>query len=113
MKLYCHCENIKVEVAKPEQVTSCNCSICSRYQALWGYYKPDEVEISIGSAGEKCYSWGDNEIAFVHCKNCGCVVYYRTVAGSPEPRVAINFRMIDETIAKEIPICFFNGKELL
>jgi len=113
LKLTCHCKNIEIHVQPPEQVTSCNCSICSRYQTLWGYYKPDEVKIDVGAFGVGTYIWGDKELEFVHCKNCGCVTHYQTITGSENPTVAINFRMAPEESISGISVRKFNGKELL
>lgn len=113
LKLTCHCENIEINVVAPQQVTSCNCSVCSRYQTLWGYYKPDEVGIDVGSFGAGSYIWGDKELEFVHCKNCGCVTHYRTIAGTSDHKVAVNFRMAPEELISEVPVRNFNGKELL
>ena len=113
MEISCHCKNIKIQAELPSQITSCNCSICSRYNTLWGYYSPDAVEIEVGKKGEAFYIWGDKMLEFVRCANCGCVTHYRTVAGDPEPKIALNFRMVSESLIAGIPVRYFNGKELL
>lgn len=113
LSVSCHCGNLKIEVSPPTQVTRCNCSICSRYQALWGYYDPDEVVVSTGPAGEDTYIWGDKMLEFVRCANCGCVSYYRMVPGTPDPKVGVNFRMLPEEQISEVPVRHFNGRELL
>ena len=113
MQVTCHCKNISIEVAPPTQITSCNCSICSRYSALWGYYKPNEVKITIGEGGEHFYSWGDNELEFVRCAKCGCVTHYRTVDRYPNPKIAVNFRLVSNDLISNTPMRYFNGKELL
>jgi hypothetical protein len=110
LKLTCHCNNIQIDIELPSQVTSCNCSICSRYKALWGYYDPRDVKILVGDAGESFYLWGDKELEFVRCSNCGCVTHYRTILGDSEPRIAVNFRLADEESIAEIPVRYFNGK---
>jgi hypothetical protein len=112
MELSCHCGNIKIDVNKPEKVTRCNCSICSRYMSLWGYYSPEQPKISIGSYGTDSYSWGDKELDFVRCANCGCVTHYQTKAGQSDPRVAINFGMARGYVT-DVPIRYFNGAEEL
>lgn len=98
-------------MAKPKQVTQCNCSICSRYMSLWGYYQPNEVKIEIGSYGASSYSWGDEELDFIHCSNCGCVTHYKTKPNQPDPRVAVNFNM-DKQQVTNVPIRYFNGAEM-
>lgn len=112
MKLSCHCKNIELEVADPDQVNCCNCSICSRYQALWGYYEPQHVKVNVGLAGEDVYIWNDREIEFVRCSECGCVTHYRTVDGQPEPTIAVNFRMAPTEVVERIPVRYSNGQSL-
>jgi hypothetical protein len=113
MKISCHCHNIEIEVPPPDQLTVCNCSICSRYQALWGYYQPAAVRVNVGEAGEQFYTWNDHEIEFVRCSGCGCVTYYRVAAGLPDPKIAVNFRMAPAELLTDVPVRYFNGKELL
>lgn len=112
MKLSCHCNNIEIEVTEPGNVNCCNCSICSRYQALWGYYEPQDVEVRVGPAGEHLYLWNDREIEFVRCAHCGCVTHYRTVDGQPNPRIGVNFRMAPAELSERISIRYSNGRDM-
>jgi hypothetical protein len=110
MKLSCDCNNIEITVANPAQATICNCAICSRYQALWGYYSPDEVQVVVGAFGINVYLRGDREIEFVRCANCGCVTHYRTLPEDNDPLIAVNFRMAQGQI-DDIPLRYHNGKD--
>ncbi|VUD69352.1 hypothetical protein TDB9533_04719 [Thalassocella blandensis] len=110
MNINCHCQNICIDVDTPAQLTQCNCSICRRYQALWAYYTPEDVHITVGSAGEAFYCWGDKEIEFVRCAQCGCVTHYRSLSS---PRIAVNFNMLENALISEIPIRHFDGKTRL
>lgn len=112
MKLTCHCTNIQITVAVPEELNSCNCSLCSRYQSLWGYYRPTDVEIETGNAGKSIYAWSDHEIQFVRCANCGCATHYRTMPSDPDPIIGVNFRMAPEEDLTEIPVRYSNGRSL-
>ncbi|WP_456243500.1 GFA family protein [Teredinibacter purpureus] len=112
MELTCHCGNVKIEVSKPDQVTQCNCSICSRYMSLWGYYQPDEPKIEIGKRGVEAYSWGDHELDFIRCGHCGCVTHYETKTGQPNPKTAINFGLARQQVS-DVPIRYFNGAQEL
>lgn len=110
MKLTCHCKNIQIEVQVPNDLNCCNCSICSRYQALWGYYEPSSVQIEMGSVGENVYTWNDREIEFVRCAGCGCVTHYRTLPGGRDPKIGVNFRMAPEEALAKIPVRYSNGR---
>jgi hypothetical protein len=46
IKASCHCGAVIIQVAaRPERLTSCNCSICRRLGSLMAYYRPDDVVI--------------------------------------------------------------------
>lgn len=112
MQLSCHCKNVIIEAEKPNRVTECNCSVCSRYGALWGYYAPDDVRIQIGPLASQSYCWGDCEIDFVRCANCGCITHYQTKPGQHQPRIAVNFGLARAAVA-DVPVRYFNGAEEL
>jgi hypothetical protein len=112
MELSCHCGNVQIEAEKPAQLTQCNCSICSRYMSLWGYYAPEEPIIRVGIKGTESYSWGDNELDFIRCSDCGCVTHYQTKQGQPNPVVAVNFGMARNEVAA-ISVRHFNGAQQL
>ena len=71
----CHCGAITVIVPRlPDHINHCQCTICRRYGAAWGYYHPDEVKIETKpNAVTKQYIWGDRDISFNFCDTCGCV----------------------------------------
>ena len=112
MELSCHCGNVKIDVDRPQSVTECNCSICNRYMALWGYYSPELPKLTVGPLGTHSYSWGDNELDFVRCANCGCVTHYQTKPGQSNPKIAINFGM-NRIAEVDIPVRYFNSAEEL
>jgi hypothetical protein len=73
----CHCGAIRLHVRQmPRTVTSCNCSICRRYGALWAYYKPTSVRIEAPKRGLSKYSWNQRIRDYHRCKRCGCVTHY-------------------------------------
>ncbi len=106
----CHCGNVEVEINDlPESLTSCNCSICNRYGALWGYYKAAEVVVKTNMSELKTYTWGDEYIDFHHCGNCGCVTHYTSRPKSDMDRVGVNFRMFDRELVTNISKRHFDG----
>ena len=113
MNLECHCKNIKITTSDlPQELTSCNCSICRRYNSLWGYYHPGLVSVEIADAGSIGYLWNDKCIEFVHCRKCGCVTHYQTLPDDLAPKIAINFRMAIPEDIKGIKIRYFNGADM-
>jgi hypothetical protein len=80
--------------------------------AVWGYYQPEEPKIVIGKFGSHSYSWGDHQLDFIRCKNCGCVSHYETKPGQSSVKIAVNFGL-DRELVKEVPRRYFNGAEEL
>ncbi|PQE04367.1 glutathione-dependent formaldehyde-activating enzyme protein [Rutstroemia sp. NJR-2017a BBW] len=76
----CHCGAISITAPRlPEYINQCQCTICRRYGAAWGYYHPDEVKIETLGEKEKVirkYVWGDRDLEFCFCGGCGCVCYW-------------------------------------
>jgi len=108
----CHCGNIELSVSKlTDTATTCTCSICSRYAALWGYFTQTEVTVSIGKFGAKQYSHGDKLINFIHCKNCGCLTHYASTQSGPEERLVVNYRMFGKTVLDKLLIRVFDGAD--
>ena len=108
IKLQCHCGNIGMEVKQlPDLLGDCNCSICRRYKSLWGYYAPEDVTIT----GEELssYIWGDKDVDFRRCSNCGCVTHYITTDKCPTKILAVNFRMADPGVYKTVTIRAIDG----
>ncbi len=110
LKASCHCGAVRLEIPyKPKSLTSCNCSICRRYQALWGYYSQSEVKVIARPDDLTAYVWGDRQLEFFHCKVCGCCTHYEAVEKGPEARLAVNAQMMDPEDRKDIPVRRFDG----
>ncbi len=90
----CHCTAIRLLVKKPESVLDCSCTICRRYGALWAYPKPEDVQLSQGASATDTYIWGDKDLAFHRCAECGCVTHFSTVPPSSPRIFGVNARMI-------------------
>ncbi len=107
----CHCGQVELKASVlPPSVTSCNCSICRRYGALWAYYSPADVSIT-EQQPSSVYSWGEKEIDFHFCSNCGCLTHYRSVNNPKFERTVINARMMEPAILDQIPVRYFDGAE--
>ena len=107
----CHCGNIKWSYEKPlERATACNCTLCSRYGALWAYGYLNEGITILGST--KSYARGRKINGFHFCESCGCVGYY-LANGKDEKgrlRIAVNLRMAnDPAKIAALPVEHFDG----
>ncbi|KAL6245008.1 hypothetical protein RBB50_007783 [Rhinocladiella similis] len=105
----CHCGAITVTVPRlPKYANSCQCTICRRYGAAWGYYNPDEVKIETKpGAITKKYIWGDRTVSFDFCDSCGCVCYWfplkpPAAADGGEYQMGVNTNNIDPEVLKYV-----------
>jgi hypothetical protein len=108
----CHCGNVTLTIRRlTNDATKCNCSLCRRYAALWGYLTDSEVSVAVGEFGLKSYEHGDRCISFKHCANCGCVTHYTSTPRSGSDRVAVNYNMFSSDLIESIRVRCFDGAE--
>lgn len=108
----CHCGNVQLSIPElTETATSCNCSICSRYGAIWGYFTLANVDITIGINGINSYCHGDKQIIFHSCNLCGCTTHYSSTSPSPDSRLAVNYRMFKAFFSSSTRIRLFDGAD--
>ncbi|UIP28771.1 GFA family protein [Photobacterium sp. TLY01] len=108
----CHCGNVRLTIARlTETATRCNCSLCHRYGALWGYLTESEVAVQVGESGTEYYEHGDKCIHFHRCKRCGCVTHYSSAPASGSDRLAVNYSMFSAREIRPIRIRLFDGAD--
>jgi hypothetical protein len=109
----CHCGAVRVEVDhRPATLTSCNCSVCRRYGALWGYYTSRAVRIGAAPDTLVAYAWGDRSLEFLHCRGCGCVVLWHSRSDrGDDTRIGLNARMLDPGEIAGLPVRHLDGAD--
>ncbi|USD64036.1 aldehyde-activating protein [Vibrio sp. SCSIO 43136] len=108
----CHCGNVTISISKvTPTAVSCNCSICHRYAAIWGFFTEKEVSLDVGSVGLDTYCHGDKMINFNRCKGCGVVTHYTSTQPSPEARFAVNYRIFHREVLDITKIRLFDGAD--
>lgn len=106
----CHCGAVRIHVPRaPRTVTSCNCSICRRYGALWAYYKASTVQIE-APKGKLCsYSRRRKVRAFFRCKRCGCVTHYKYLKKWGSGTVGVNATNFEPRVLQGVRIRELDG----
>ena len=92
----------------PEEVGSCNCSICRRTGILWSYYRPSEVGIEAEEGATTPYIWGDKCLALHHCRTCGCITHWENLMPEGD-RMGINARLLEGFDAEKAKRRFIDG----
>ena len=105
----CHCGAVRLTLpAAPEDLASCNCSICRRLGGLWGYYRSDEVTVSDPDGRLVGYVQGDATLTTGQCGIGGCTTHW-----SPRDpaymRMGVNLRLFDPEVWEPLPRRLVDG----
>lgn len=102
----CHCGQIRMILHEtPSDAAECNCSICRRTGCLWHHCHPGAVAVDGQGVS---YQQGDCALDLWHCPTCGCTTHW-TPTDSAYPRMAVNLRMFDPTLVRELPRRMIDG----
>jgi hypothetical protein len=118
----CHCGATQFTVAvRPETVTRCTCSFCSKRGALWAYYE-NEGDFVLTTPLDRAatYQWRSRMVEHHHCATCGCGTWSRSPLWNAETkrpvagkfRVAVNAWLLEEFDPDAQPIKVIDGKNL-
>lgn len=96
MKGTCHCGRVAIRLAAPPPfLNACNCSLCMKLGAAWGYYAPADVEIAGTTGGYERADVERPSITVHFCNDCGATVNWSPAAHRPQGRMGINMRLFD------------------
>lgn len=115
MKLSCHCGTVRIEVAaRSDYVNECNCSLCSKSGARWGYFHPSQVAVEGPTTGY-CRGDKDEPGAEVHfCPKCGSTTHFRltpnTVAKHGDGLMGVNMGLADAADLAGLELRFPDGR---
>jgi hypothetical protein len=105
----CHCGAVRLTLPEPpEDLGSCNCSLCRRIGGLWGYYRPDEVAVQDPDGRLIGYVQGDATLTSWHCAQCGCTTHWSPRDPALE-RMGVNLRLFDPAVWEPLPRRFIDG----
>ena len=95
MRGACHCGAVSINVpASPDYLNQCNCTLCTKLGALWGYYSPDQVEIE---GARRAYQRADADpptIIAHFCEQCGATIDWSPVDPASH-RMGVNMRLFE------------------
>ncbi len=110
LKGRCHCGQVGWRFdGVPDHATACNCSMCRRRGALWGY---GHEGINVHVDGEPAvYVWGDAALGTHFCPTCGIVAYWRGLTTDAEGRrrMGFNLRLAEPEAVADIPVHHLDG----
>lgn len=107
----CHCGRATIRLPRrPDYVSHCNCSLCSKTGFQGIYFGSDELEI----AGEfASYVRSDIEepcLTQWRCANCGCPTHWTPLSEPPHERMGVNARLVDPAVLEGVEVREVDGR---
>src|SRR5687768_338745 len=115
LKLSCHCGQIRVECKKPpDYINACNCTLCSKAGARWGYFRPSDVSVE-GTAKGYCREDKDDPAAEIRfCAKCGSTTHFvltpSAVSRFGNSVMGVNMGLADESDLTGVELRYPDGQ---
>ena len=115
LQLSCLCGRIRVETAKPPDfIHECNCTLCRKAGARWGYFHPSEVSVQGEAEGYCRDDKADPNARLQFCARCGVTTHFvlteNAVARHGNVVMGVNMRLADERDLAGIELRFPDGQ---
>lgn len=115
LHLTCLCGRIRVEIAKrPDFIHECNCTLCSKSGAQWGYFHPSEVRIEGEAEGYCRQDKPDPGALLQFCGTCGVTTHFVLTEGAAARHgnvvLGVNMRLADEGDLAGVELRYPDGR---
>jgi hypothetical protein len=115
IELSCLCGQARVTLAKrPDYINACNCTLCSKSGARWGYFDPSEVQVEGVTHGYSRDDKGDPSAEIRFCPTCGATTHFvltaSAVAKFGNTLMGVNMALADERALAGIELRFPDGR---
>ncbi|MBC2665934.1 aldehyde-activating protein [Novosphingobium flavum] len=111
----CHCGAVRITLGKrPDYINACNCSICGKSGARWGYFHPSEVHITGATTAYHRSDKAEPGTNFHFCPVCGSTTHFSltesAVAKYGNTLMGVNMWLADESELAGIELRFPDGR---
>jgi hypothetical protein len=115
LKLSCHCGRVGVRIEKrPDFIHDCNCTLCQKTGAIWGYFQPSEVAVQGATTGYSRDDKAEPGVSIRFCSNCGATTHFElteaTIAKFGNTMLGVNMRLADENDLEGVEQRYPNGR---
>jgi hypothetical protein len=115
IELSCHCGAVCIEVrTRPEFLHECNCTLCSKTGASWGYFAPEDVTVAGHTTGYSRSDKPEPAVAVHFCPTCGSTTHFRltpaAVVVHGDVQMGVNMRLADQDQLAGVELRFPDGR---
>ena len=107
----CHCGEVRITLPRaPDQVTHCNCSMCTKSGFRGIYFSGEEVRVEGGElAGYVRADIDEPFLTLWHCARCGTTTHWTPLTAPPHERIGVNGRLFDADRIAAFPVREVDG----
>ena len=115
MTISCLCGRIRLTLTKrPEFIHECNCTMCTKAGARWGYFHPAEVTVAGETAGYSREDKVEPNAAIQFCARCGSTTHFvlteQAVARFGNSMMGVNMWLANEDELAGIELRYPDGR---
>jgi hypothetical protein len=106
----CHCGNVQISISRPPAfLYCCNCSLCRKSGALWGYFSAEEVMVGGHAMHYRRCDKAINKGTLHFCGQCGNTSHWMADADAGTWTYAVNMRIFEASLLKGLPVHYPDG----
>ena len=109
----CHCGAVRfeVDIDLGENISRCNCSICTKTAVTGGVVKPDAFRLVSGEGQLSTYEWASKMSKRFFCKDCGIHCFGRGhLAELGGDFVSVNVNTLEKVELNDLKIVHWDGR---
>ena len=109
----CHCGKVAYDVdGEIDQVTQCNCSICSKRGYLLWFVPRANLHLRAAESDLSTYTFNRHNIQHKFCPTCGVAPFGLGTDGKGNAIAAMNVRCFESVDPATLKIVPFDGRRL-
>ncbi len=115
MTVECFCGGVRVTTAeKPGFIHACNCDLCRKAGARWGYFEPAQVAVTGQSTSYRRHDKDQPGVDVHFCPQCGSTTHFRltdaAIAIHGDTMMGVNFALAEESELAGVELRYPDGK---
>ena len=115
MTLSCNCGQVQLTVdRRPDYINACNCTLCRKAGARWGYYAPADVRVDGATKGYRRADRADPNTELQFCPECGSTTHFVLTEGAASrfgnTLVGVNMGLADERELSGVEVRYPDGQ---
>lgn len=112
--LSCHCGAVRLKLAKrPDYINECNCTLCRKAGAWWGYFDPSDVRVEGETTDYRRTDKAEPGTEVRFCAKCGATTHFvlteAAIAKYGDTLRGVNMRLAEEAELAGVEVRYPDG----